>query len=129
MKRTLIALLTASVAASASAIADNQKALQAKADSANAKRGVEIGGSIRAVAQRSSFKTDQDPLGLNQMPDVERNEFVSADLSFGFRPFENVRANIIMRLGGGMQGPSILPGTIDEKSLHTGAATWHESLM
>ena len=103
MKRTLIALLTASVAASASAVADNQKALQAKADSANAKRGVEIGGSIRAVAQRSSFKTDQDPSGLNQMPDVERNEFVSADLSFGFRPFENVRANIIMRLGGGMQ--------------------------
>ncbi|MBR3072349.1 hypothetical protein [Fibrobacter sp.] len=103
MKRTLIALLTASVAASASAIADNQKALQAKADSANAKRGVEIGGSIRAVAQRSSFKTDQDPTGLNKMPDVERNEFVSADLSFGFRPYESVRANVIMRLGGGMQ--------------------------
>ena len=103
MKRTLIALLTASVAASASAIADNQKALQAKADSANAKRGVEIGGSIRAVAQRSSFKTDQDPTGINQMPDVERNEFVSADLSFGFRPYESVRANVIMRLGGGMQ--------------------------
>ena len=103
MKRTLIALLTASVAASASAIADNQKALQAKADSANAKRGVEIGGSIRAVAQRSSFKTDQDPTGLNHMPDVERNEYVSADLSFGFRPYESVRANVIMRLGGGMQ--------------------------
>ena len=103
MKRTLIALLTASVAASASAIADNQKALQAKADSANAKRGVEIGGSIRAVAQRSSLSTDQDPTGINVMPDVERNEFVSADLSFGFRPFENVRANVIMRLGGGMQ--------------------------
>ena len=103
MKRTLIALLAASVAASASAIADNQKALQAKADSANAKRGVEIGGSIRAVAQRSSFKTDQDPTGLNKMPDVERNEFVSADLSFGFRPYESVRANVIMRLGGGMQ--------------------------
>ena len=103
MKRTLIALLTASVAASASAIADNQKALQAKADSANAKRGVEIGGSIRAVAQRSSFKTDQDPTGLNKMPDVERNEFVSADLSFGFRPYESIRANVIMRLGGGMQ--------------------------
>ena len=103
MKRTLIALLTASVAASASAIADNQKALQAKADSANAKRGVEIGGSIRAVAQRSSFKTDQDPSGLNQMPDVERNEYVSADLNFGFRPYESVRANVIMRLGGGMQ--------------------------
>ena len=103
MKRTLIALLTASVAASASAVADNQKALQAKADSANAKRGVEITGSIRAVAQRSSFDTDNDPSGLNHMPDVERNEFVSADLNFGFRPYEFVRANVMMRLGGGMQ--------------------------
>ena len=103
MKRTLIALLTASVASSASAVADNQTALQAKADSANAKRGVEITGSIRAVAQRSSFDTDQDPTGINIMPDVERNEFVTADLNFGFRPFENVRANVMMRLGGGMQ--------------------------
>ena len=103
MKNILIALLTASVAASASVVADNQKALQAKADSANAKRGVEIGGSIRAVAQRSSFSSDQDNRGMNTMPDVERNEFVSADLSFGFRPYESVRANVIMRLGGGMQ--------------------------
>ena len=103
MKRLLIALLSASVAASASAVADNQKALQAKADSANAKRGVEIGGSIRAVAQRSSFKTDQDQTGINKLPDVERNEFVSADLNFGFRPYEFVRANLTMRLGGGMQ--------------------------
>ena len=103
MKNILIALLTASVAASAFAVADNQKALQAKADSANAKRGVEIGGSIRAVAQRSSFSTDQDPSGLNKMPEVERNEYVSADLNFGFRPYENVRANVMMRLGGGMQ--------------------------
>ena len=103
MKNILIALLTASVAASASVVADNQKALQAKADSANAKRGVEIGGSIRAVAQRSSFSTDQDEKSINHMPDVEHNEFVSADLSFGFRPYESVRANVIMRLGGGMQ--------------------------
>ena len=107
MKRTLIALLTASVAASASVVAENQKALQAKADSANAKRGVEIGGSIRAVAQRSGFSSDQDKQRVIKdqvkMPDVERNEFVSADLSFGFRPYENVRANVIMRIGGGMQ--------------------------
>ena len=103
MKRLLIALLTASVASSASVVAENQKALQAKADSANAKRGVEIGGSIRAVAQRSSFSTDQDVNGVNAMPSVERNEFVSADLNFGFRPYENVRANVMMRIGGGMQ--------------------------
>ena len=103
MKNILIALLTASVAASASVVADNQKALQAKADSANAKRGVEIGGSIRAVAQRSSFSTDQDVKSVNKMPNVEHNEFATADLKFGFRPYENVRANVIMRLGGGMQ--------------------------
>jgi hypothetical protein len=103
MNRLLIALLSASVAASASAVADNQKALQDKADSANAKRGVEISGSIRAVAQRSSFSTDNDLTAMNHMPDVERNEFVSADLNFGFRPYETVRANVLMRLGGGMQ--------------------------
>ena len=103
MKISVFALLMATAMASASAVADNQKTLDAKADSALAKRGVEIGGSIRAVAQRSSFDTDQDAAGINKMPDVERNEFVSADLDFRFRPYENVRANVMMRLGGGMQ--------------------------
>ena len=103
MKISVFALLMATAMASATAVADNQKTLDAKADSALAKRGVEIGGSIRAVAQRSNFDTDQDPSGLNKMPDVERNEFVSADLDFRFRPYENVRANVMMRLGGGMQ--------------------------
>ena len=103
MKKSAIALLVSTVVASATAVADNQKLLDAKADSVLAKRGVEIGGSIRAVAQRSSFDTDNDPSGLNKMPDVERNEFVSADLDFRFRPYESVRANVMMRLGGGMQ--------------------------
>ena len=103
MKISVFALLTAAALASATAVADNQKVLESKVDSANAKRGVEIGGSIRAVALRSSFDTDQDPSGINQMPDVERNEFVSADLDFRFRPYESVRANVMMRLGGGMQ--------------------------
>ena len=79
MKTSVFALLMATAMASATAVADNQKTIDAKADSALAKRGVEIGGSIRAVAQRSSFDTDQDPSGLNKMPDVERNEFVSAN--------------------------------------------------
>ena len=103
MKTSVFALLMATAMASATAVADNQKTIDAKADSALAKRGVEIGGSIRAVAQRSSFDTDQDPSGLNKMPDVERNEFVSADIDFRFRPYESVRANVMMRLGGGMQ--------------------------
>ncbi len=103
MKVSVFALLMATAMASATAVADNQKTIDAKADSALAKRGVEIGGSIRAVAQRSSFDTDQDPSGINKMPDVERNEFVSADIDFRFRPYESVRANVMMRLGGGMQ--------------------------
>lgn len=103
MKKSLLALLAASVAAAASPVADNQKALESKVDSVEAKRGVEIGGSIRAVAQRSSFSTDQDPKGVNHMPSTERNEFAYADINFGFRPYESVRANAMIRFGGGMQ--------------------------
>lgn len=101
-KRTLIALCSVSVAASAS-VWDNERALDAKVDSINAKRGLEIGGSIRAVSQVAMFDTDDDPTGINTNPETERLEFVSADLDFHFRPWENVRANVMLRLGAGMQ--------------------------
>jgi len=102
MKKTLAAVLVTSIAASAS-VAQNQELIESKVDSINAKRGLEIGGSIRAVAQSSSFKNDQDPSAKNKLPTVEKGEFVTGDLSFGFRPYENVRANAIIRLEGGMQ--------------------------
>ena len=103
MKRTLFTLLAASVAALANPVNENKDLLESKADSINAKRGFEIGGAIRAVAQRSSFDTDQDPSGANKQPTEERNEFVTADIDFHFRPYEEVRANVMLRLGGGMQ--------------------------
>ena len=103
MKKTFAAILAASVAASAASVADNQELLESKVDSINAKRGVEITGSIRAVAQTSRFSTDDDPTGINHMPNVEKDEFVTADLNFGFRPWENVRANATLRLEAGMQ--------------------------
>lgn len=103
MKKTFAAILAASVAASAASVAENQELLESKVDSINAKRGVEITGSIRAVAQTSRLKTDNDPTGLNHMPNVEKDEFVTADLNFGFRPWENVRANATLRLEAGMQ--------------------------
>lgn len=103
MKKTFAAVLAASMAASAASIADNQDLIEDKVDSISAKRGLEITGSIRAVAQASTMSTDNDPKALNKMPNSERNEFVSADFNFGFRPFENVRANATMRLGAGMQ--------------------------
>ena len=103
MKKTFAALLTASAVASAASVAENQELLESKVDSINAKRGLEVTGSIRAVAQSTSFSTEQDPTGLNKLPNVEKDEFVDADINFGFRPFENVRANMTLRLGAGMQ--------------------------
>ena len=103
MKKTFAAILAASMAASAASVVENQELIESKVDSANAKRGVEITGSIRAVAQTSRFSTDNDPTGLNHMPNVEKDEFVTGDLNFGFRPWENVRANATLRLEAGMQ--------------------------
>lgn len=102
MKKTLAAVLVTSIAASAS-VAQNQELIESKVDSVNAKRGLEITGSIRAVAQSSTLKDDKDFNGLNTMPKVEKDEFVTGDLAFGFRPYENVRANAVLRLEAGMQ--------------------------
>lgn len=103
MKKSLIALLATAVAASATPVVENQNLLESKVDSINAKRGVEFGGSIRGVAEASYFDTDQDTKAMNRMPDVEKDEFVTADLDFHFRPYEMVRANLTMRLEAGMQ--------------------------
>lgn len=103
MKKTLFAILTAAAAGSATVVHDNQELLASKIDSIEAKRGFEIGGSIRANAQASYFDTKMDPSGSNKMPETERNEFVYADIDFRFRPYESVRANAMIRLGGGMQ--------------------------
>ena len=104
MKKTaiLFTLLVMADLAAASAF-ENQELLDSKVDSINAHRGVEIGGSIRAVAQASHFSTDMDKYAVDQMPDVERDEMAVADLDFHFRPFENVRANVMFRFGAGMQ--------------------------
>ena len=100
--RTLTALALSTGVAAAS-VADNQEQIASKVDSANAHRGLEVTGAIRGVAQASYSDNDQDTYGKNVMPDVERNEFVNADFNFGFRPFESVRANAMLRLYAGMQ--------------------------
>ena len=100
--RTLTALALSTGVAAAS-VADNQDQIASKVDSANAHRGLEVTGAIRGVAQASYHDTDQDTYGAVTMPDVERNEFVNADFNFGFRPWESVRANAMLRLYAGMQ--------------------------
>ncbi len=103
MDKILFAFLALTTAAVAAPDWQVQEKLDAKVDSVNAKRGVTIGGKIRAVAQASYFDTDQDPTGVNVMPETERNEFANADLDFHFRPYEFVRANVMVRMGAGMQ--------------------------
>ena len=103
MKRCLFALPAVTVASAASPVVDNQNLLESKVDSINAKRGLEIGGSIRGVAEASYFDTDQDANVSKMMPDVEKDEFVTADIDFHFRPYESVRANATLRLEAGMQ--------------------------
>ncbi|SHK76849.1 hypothetical protein [Fibrobacter sp. UWEL] len=100
--RTLGAIALTSGVAAAS-VASNQALLESKVDSANAHRGLEVTGAIRGIAQASFVNTDQDPYGKNTKPDAERNEFVNADFNFGFRPWESVRANAMLRFYAGMQ--------------------------
>ncbi|MBP5247322.1 MAG: hypothetical protein J6Z31_05620 [Fibrobacter sp.] len=103
MKKFLIAFLACAATVPAATEWQTQEKLDAKVDSINAKRGVEIGGKIRAIAQASYFDTENDPNGSNKMPDVERNEMANADIDFHFRPYEFVRANVMLRFGAGMQ--------------------------
>ncbi len=103
MKKILIAFLACAATLPAATEWQTQEKLDAKVDSINAKRGVEIGGKIRAIAQASYFDTENDPTGINKMPSVERNEMANADIDFHFRPYEFVRANVMLRFGAGMQ--------------------------
>lgn len=102
IRKAFVALLVAGVAASASVVADSTTIAQ-KVDSINAKRGLTISGGIRAIYQGSYFSSDQDLDGTNDQGDVERNEFVDADIDFHFRPWEQVRVNAMLRLEAGMQ--------------------------
>jgi hypothetical protein len=99
----LLFTLVLAGAASASAVTDNQKILQNKMDSIDVMRGVEVGGSIRSAYFRSYFDSKQDLVGHNTTGDREQNEFVSFDLNLGFRPWENTKANVMIRMFGGMQ--------------------------
>lgn len=103
ISKTLSVLALSSGMAAAASVVDNQRAIEDKVDSANAKRGLEVTGAIRGVAEASYLTTDQDKFAKDQMPDVERNEFVNADFNFKFRPWEPVRVNAMLRLYAGMQ--------------------------
>ena len=103
MYKLLLSLLVTATAASAVSDYDMNMQLKAKQDSLEAKRGLEIDGSIKGVLNNVYMSSDQEKAELNKMPNAERSQFVTADLGFHFRPYDAVRFNAILRFEAGMQ--------------------------
>lgn len=103
MYKILLSLLVTASAASAVSEYDMNMQLKAKQDSLESKRGLEIGGSISGVLVNSYMSSDQEDARMNNLPNVERSQFVTADLDFHFRPYDAVRFNAILRFEAGMQ--------------------------
>ncbi|MDR1813036.1 MAG: hypothetical protein LBQ87_09450 [Candidatus Fibromonas sp.] len=85
-----------------------EQVLDNKAEDINARKGIEIGGTVRSASFNSYFESPQekpDERGIftNRMPDHEIAEFVQLDLDFKFRPWDAISANLKLRLGAGMQ--------------------------
>ena len=103
MYKLLLSLLVTATAASAVSDYDMNMQLKAKQDSLEAKRGLEIDGSIKGVLNNAYMSSDQEKAELNKLPNAERSQFVTADLGFHFRPYDAVRFNAILRFEAGMQ--------------------------
>ncbi len=87
---------------------DLEQVLDNKVEDINARKGIEIGGTVRSASFNSYFKSPQEEPSktgnfTNRMPDHEIAEFVQLDLDFKFRPYDIIGANIKLRLGAGMQ--------------------------
>ena len=103
LQRLIFGLLSVSAIASATAIADNQAKIDSTVEAIESRKGVDIGGTVRAVYNKSNVDAKQDVNGFNNLPDREIAEFVQLDLDMHFRPWDFVGANIVLRLGAGMQ--------------------------
>lgn len=102
--KTLLSLLMVASAAFAASEVQNSNILSAKQDSLESKRGLIVDGNIKGVLVNSYMESDQETESItNRMPNAERSQFVSADIGFHFRPYENIRANLLLRLEAGMQ--------------------------
>jgi len=88
-------------------------AFAVEAEDINARKGLEISGTVRSASFNSNFespneqpnRTEGSENGFfkNKMPSHEISEFVQADLNFKFRPWDVITANLQLRLGAGAQ--------------------------
>jgi hypothetical protein len=88
---------------------DLEQILDNRVEDISARKGIEIGGTVRSASFNSYFKASQkqpktvDSIFTNKMPNHEISEFVQLDLDFKFRPYDIIGANLKLRLGAGMQ--------------------------
>ena len=70
MYKLLLSLLVTATAASAVSDYDMNMQLKAKQDSLEAKRGLEIDGSIKGVLNNAYMSSDQEKAELNKLPNA-----------------------------------------------------------
>jgi hypothetical protein len=82
--------------------------IDSKIEDISARKGIEIGGTVRSASYSSFFESPQEKPNvngyyLNKLPSREIIEFVQLDLDFRFRPYDIIGANLKLRLGAGAQ--------------------------
>ena len=80
-----------------------QDSLSLAIEDIESRRGINIGGTVRSTMYRSNFSSPQDINAYDKSPDTERSGFSQLDLHLGFRPWEEVRANLQLRMGANYQ--------------------------
>jgi len=84
-----------------------------EAEDINARKGLEISGTVRSASFNSFVESPNEVPNrtegsykgayTNKMPNNEISEFVQLDLDFKFRPWDVISANLKLRLGAGAQ--------------------------
>ncbi|MCL1956062.1 MAG: hypothetical protein FWF63_01945 [Fibromonadales bacterium] len=100
---------------------DPEQEIENRVEIINAKKGLEISGTVRSASFNSNFESPNEVPNLiecstgasksncfygvytNKMPRHEISEFLQLDLDFKFRPWDNISANLKLRLGAGAQ--------------------------
>jgi len=107
MNRKLIFAVLASC--SMAFATDPEQEIENRVESLNAKKGLEISGTVRSASFNSYFESVKEKPNsangsfTNRMPNHEISEFLQLDLDFKFRPWDNINANLTLRLGAGAQ--------------------------
>jgi len=109
---------------------ENSEQIENRVEDINARKGLEISGTVRSASFNSHFESPNEVPNLtvcppgataatcfygvftNKMPNHEISEFLQVDLDFKFRPWDVIRANLKLRLGAGAQEYFAAAGTM-----------------